>query len=154
MAMNINNLSSEITSGLSQTTPTTETDGFARGVIEEIIANGVATTGSPTGTISGITGAGMSTLIEGYAGYPSVSTELSNFCTEIANHINNNAIVTYPSSPYSNNGTISNLNGTTLANAVKTAVGYPSVSSELQGMCDAVVNHVMNNAVCNGGSIT
>ena len=58
MAMNISNLSDELSTGISQITTTGQTDGFAQGIIEEIIANGIATTGASPGTISGITGAG------------------------------------------------------------------------------------------------
>jgi hypothetical protein len=49
------------------------------------------------GKISGLSGSMLATLIQGAAGYPSVSAQLTNFCTAIVNYIMTNASVTYAS---------------------------------------------------------
>lgn len=154
MAMNVSNLSSEIASGLGQGSTTSETDGFAQGIIDELTTNGVASTGSPSGTISGLTVSSMANLIKTVVGYPSVSSELTGFCQGIIDNLQNDGSVSYPSSPHTNGGTIINIDGTTTAGYIKDEAGYPSVSSELQGFADAVADHIKDNASCDGGSIS
>lgn len=45
------------------------------------------------GTISGLSGPAMASLVQSYVGYPSVSPQLLAKCTAIANHIMTNASV-------------------------------------------------------------
>jgi len=163
MAMSIPVLAAAIVTGIGQSgPPTTPVTGFATGIINEIEQNGMATFGSvPTpNPVSGVTGPGMASKIQAAAGYPNVSTPLSNFCSAVATYINSNAIVTYtgpipPANPaWFLGGTISGLSGSALASAVQSSMGFPSVSSQLLGMCTAITDHITNFASVTSGVIS
>lgn len=164
MAVSISSLASEIASALGHPGDVTqEVLGWATGVLNELTQSGIATFGggTPTGhTISGMTGASMASRVASAAGYPSISTELLNFCTAIASYVQGNTIVTYtgpppPANPnYFQNGTISGLVGSGLANAVQASVGYPFVSSPLLAKCSAITSHIMTNAQVQLGVIS
>lgn len=153
MSMDSTQLSSEIAAGLSQA-DTTETLAFAKAVVEELQASAVASTGSPSGTISSIDANSMSALIVTYASYPYNTTEVQGFCDALKSHIESDAVVTYPADPWSAGGIISNLSGATMADLWKTNASYPSVTAQILGFCDAVVDHIMTNASCDGGALT
>jgi hypothetical protein len=161
----------------------TELVGWASGVIGEITSNakvnnapgtitGTCPSGGPLssgagtgGLISSMSGSDMASLVKSGAGYPSVSSELSTFCSQIVSHIQSLGMVTFASgsitgsctnTPLSpgplaagagSNGVITGLNGTTLATAIHSSVGYPgSVSTPLINFCTAIVNYIMANA--------
>jgi hypothetical protein len=167
--------------------------GWATGIIGELTGHGLVNnaTGTITGTcapgsplssgagagglISGLSGSRMATSVEGSAGYPSVSSELSAFCAQIVLHIQTAGIVTFTSggitgtctdTPLSpgplvggagSGGKISGLSGSVLASAIHGAAGYPgSVSTPLTNFCTAIVNYIMANASVSyaSGSVT
>ena len=107
-----------------------------------------------------MTGASMASKVQGYAGYPTVSTELLDFCSAIVDHIQGDGIVTYtgPPMPPGNDwflgGTISGLSGATLAALIQSYVGYPLVSTELLGMSTAITDHIEANAEVVSGVIS
>ena len=153
MSMSKPILAQAIATGVSQAAATSQVDGFASGIIDEITINGIASTGSAAGSITGLVAATMANRIEIASGYPSVSAELLGICTGIVKHLHDDAILIYPAFPYINSGEITNLDGSVLAGYVKTESGYPNVSAELLGMCTGIVTHLMDNAECNGGTI-
>lgn len=159
--------------------------GWATGVIDEIqnvavvtnvsgitgtcLASGPAPLSSGIGTggvISAMTGSSMATKVKNAAGYPFVSTQLTDFCTGIVNHIQslgtmefasggitgtctNTLVVAGPlTSGAGINGTISGLNGPVLALDIHNAVGYPgSVSTKLVEFCTAFTDYIMSDGV-------
>lgn len=160
-----------------------ELTGWATGVIGEITGfgkvnnaagtiTGTCAPGSPLssgagagGLISALSGSRMATAVEGDAGYPSVSSELTAFCAQIVLHIQTAGIVSFTSggitgtctdTPLSpgplvggagSGGKISGLSGSVLAAAIHGAVGYPgSVSAQLTNFCTAIVNYIQSNA--------
>ena len=117
------------------------------------------------GLIAGLSGPTLASLIHASAGFPgSVSTQLTNFSTAVVSHIMTLGRVSFssgtivgtcsntPATPgvltgTGSNGLIGSLNGSTLASAVHSAVGYPgSTSTELTNFCTSLVNYVMTNA--------
>jgi len=161
MAVNPTLLATEITTGLGQLLPTVQVTGFATGVLNELTQKGVASTGLPTGnTISGMSGSDMADKVATDAGYGSTSAVLVKFCTGIVNHIQEAGIVSYtgpvpPAAPiYYLGGTISGLSGPAMAALVQSNVGYPSVSVELLGMCNAICTHIVTNAQVTSGVIS
>lgn len=164
MAMNGPGLGDEIASALSQS-PTTQMTGFGKGIVEAV-QQGTATFGNIPGPhpISGVSFSTMASLIQGYAGYPSVSPELSNFCDGIATHVMTGTVtysgpppsppVIMPPAAWFLGGVISGLSGSAMASLVASKVGYPSVSSELTAMCNAIANHIMTNAQVVSGVIS
>jgi hypothetical protein len=120
----------------------------------------------------------MAGLVQSAAGYPSISSELETFCTEIASHIMGQGLVTFDpgnitgqctsTGPPANSpgplvngagsmGYISGLDGSALADAVHSAVGYPgSTSAELVSFCTAITDYVMDNSEVTylSGSVT
>lgn len=165
MALDPTALASDIASAMGYPTVSPQLIGWASGVLEEV-KNGMATSrNTPSGhTISGISGSAMATLIADYGGYGSVSTQLTNYCGAIASNIMSNAIVTYtapvlnppaiqPPDAWYLNGTLSGLDGSSLASDVAAAVGYPSVSAKLLAKCTAITTHIMGNAEITDGVI-
>ena len=131
---------------------------------------GPLTAGAATsGVIAGLSGPAMASLVQAAAGYPSVSAELTAFCTEIANHVMsagtvdfstgtvNGACTNTPITPGTFTGTgvggtISGMSGSTLADNVHAAAGYPgSTSPELVDFCTAIVTYIEANATVAGG---
>lgn len=82
----------------------TQLNKFCKGIVDHIQGSGVVSYTGPTppavpiyflgGTISGLNGTGMASNVVSEVGYPFTSTELLAMCGAIANHINNNAVVT------------------------------------------------------------
>lgn len=161
MAVNPSLLATQIVAGIGQSSVTTQVTGFATGILDELTQNGIAVFGvSPTGnTITGLSGSSMASRVAAGAGYGSVSPELMNFCTGIVTHILT-ATVTYtgptpPSEPaWFLGGTIVGLSGPAMAALVQASVGYPNVSSQLQGMCSAICDHITANAEVTSGVIS
>ena len=144
----------------------------AAALVNHALITGTTAPGAPLangagvgGIISGMSGATMASLVESGAGYPFTSSQLTTFCTEIVNHIQTLGTVTFASGqitgqctstpvspgPLANGagtlGTIVGLNGSTLANAIHSAVGYPGgTSTPLIQFCTAVTDYIMNNA--------
>jgi len=127
------------------------------------------------GTIFGMVAATMASAIETAAGYPSVSTELTKFCTEIISHIQGSGVVEFGSGDITGNctntalspgdleggaganGFIKSLDGPTLALAIHNSVGYPGgVSTPLTQFCTAIVDYIGANAVASysSGNVT
>lgn len=167
MSVNSSQLAGEIATGINQIFVTTQVEAFAAGVLDELTQNGSATFGNIAGPhpISGLSGSSMAGRIAPPAGYPGVSAELQNFCQAIADHINNNGVVTYegpePNPPvlpasqaWFQGGTVSGLNGPGLASEVVAAVGYPGTSPELIGFCSAITGHIEANAEVTSGVIS
>jgi len=166
MALNYTQLAQDIVTGINQSGTTQEVEGFAQGIVEEV-QNGSATYGTIPGPhpISGLSGSSMAALVANYSGFPSETPELINFCTAIADNIMATGIVTYtspipnpptipPELAWNTGGTISGLIGSVMAAAVKAAVGYPNVSTELLGMCTAICDHINDNAEVISGVIS
>lgn len=167
MALNANGLAEEMRSAMGFPSPVSnELIGWSAGVVEEVL-KGVATFGNIPGPhpIAGITGPGMAALIADYAGYGSVSADLLNFCTGVANHIVSSGVVTYtapppappaipPAAAWFLGGTISGLSGPAMAAQVAAATGFPGVSAELLNQCTAIANHIMANAQVVSGVIS
>lgn len=165
--------------------------GWASAVVAEIelgkvnnIAGTVTGTAAPGplsggaasgGIISGLSGSRLATAVAAAAGYPSVSSQLTAFCTQIVLHIETLGLVSFASgkitgtctnTPLSpgplvggagSGGQISGLSGSILAVAIHGAAGYPgSVSGKLTQFCTAIVNYVMANAQVSyaSGSVT
>jgi len=164
----------------------TQLVGWATGVIDEIqaaaIINNAAGTitgvcppsGGPliagegtSGIISGMDGSNMATRVKNEAGYPSVSSQLTTFCTEIVDHIHNSGSVDFASGNITGvctntlltpgvltagagtDGVISGLDGTALATSIHNAIGYPGgVSPKLIEFCTAFTDYVMSEGVC------
>lgn len=155
MSLNVTALADAITIGLGQSLPhSPEVLGFAQGIIDELKA-GTAGFGGPNPSpysISGVTGSSMAGRVKNAAPYPSVSSELSAFCGSIATQIQA-GIVTYsgpPGGPYALGGTISGVSGS----AIASGAGFPSVTSQLSGMCNAIANHTVSNAQVVSGVIS
>lgn len=151
--MDYTQLSSEIATELGQV-ETDETLAFAQAIVEELKTSAIASTGSPAGTISNIDSASMAALIVTYASYPYSTSEVEGLCDALKSHIESDAVVTYPADPWSDGGTISNLSDAAMAALWKTNASYPSVTAQILGMCTAILTHIMNNASCDGGSLT
>lgn len=160
MALNPSALSAAIASGLGQSGTTSQTDAFANGIITALMA-GVAIFGvSASGNaISGVSDSTMASLIESAAPYPGSSSQLSGFCTGIASHIMTGT-VTYTGPPppavppWILGGTIVGLSGSAMASLVQSSAGFPSVTSQLLGMCSAIANHITANAEVVSGVIS
>jgi hypothetical protein len=154
-------LGTEIATALGQSSATSQVIGFATGILNELTQSGMAAFGSPSGnTISGMTGADMASKVAAAAGFGSVSGTLSGFCSGIVSHIQSAGMVSYtgptpPATPvYFLGGTISGLSGSAMAAQVQASAGYPSVSSQLLGMCTVIANHIMTNAQVTSGIIS
>lgn len=150
-------LAAAMATGIGQSAPTSQLSGFAKGILEELTQHGMASSGPPSGnTISGMSGSSMATKVAGYAGYPNVSAELMGFCSAIVSHIESAGLVSYtgPGPVFFLGGTISGLSGSAMASGVMSSVGYPSVTSQLSGMCGAIASHIMSNAEVNSGTIS
>lgn len=127
------------------------------------------------GTIAGMSGSTLASLVASLAGYPFVSSKLMAFCNEIVSHIQSFGVVAFASgnitgtctntndtpgtlvSGAGTGGTISGLSGSTLANAIHAAAGYPgSTSTKLMQFCTAIVNYIMANgeAAYASGNVT
>jgi len=96
-------LASKIESNVPFPSITAELIGYCTGICNHIIASSIVTYSGPPappgndwfegGTISGTNGAGMATMIKNEVGFPSVTQDLINHCTGIANNINSDAEV-------------------------------------------------------------
>lgn len=165
MALDEVALADEIASAMGYPSTSAQLVGWAKGVVEEV-KHGVATFGNIPGPhpISGVLGPSMASLISNYAGYGSVSPELTSFCAGIATHIISSGVVTYtspvpappallPADAWFLGGTISGLSGAGMAALVQSMVGYPSISSKLLAECNAIASHIMANAEVVSGTI-
>lgn len=153
MALDADALAMEITLGLGQTTPSDEVKGFAQGIIDELKAATASFGGTPgPHVISGMTGASMAGKIKDAAGYPSVTPQLMGFAQGICDHVQMLGIVTYVGPPppavpdWFLGGTVTGLSGAVMAVTVQGAAGFPSVTSQLTGMCSAIADHIVANA--------
>lgn len=169
MAVNPNQLADEVRSAMGYPAPTSDQlVGWATGVLDELTQNGTATSRNIPGphTISGMTGASMAAKIVAASNgtYGFISTELEAYCGAIASHIQSSGQVFYtapiptnpppPSESYFLNGTITGLDGPTLASLVASAVGYPFVSALLLAKCTAITSHIMSDAEVTDGTIS
>lgn len=117
------------------------------------------------GLISMLQATRLASAVVSSAGYPFTSTQVSQVCVEIVSHIQTLGTVSFATgniqgvctnSPITPgtlsggtgvNGTISGLDGTILANAIHTSVGYPGMTSiKLIQFCTAIVSYIMANA--------
>ena len=167
MALDASALSEEMRVAMGFPSPvSTQLLGWSMGVVEEVL-NGFATFGNVPSPhpISGVTGAGMASLIANYAGYGFVTPQLLNFCTAVADHITGSGIVTYigpppappglqPPDAWFLGGTISGLSGASMAADVAAAVGFPGGSPQLLSQCTVIANHIMANAQVVSGVIS
>lgn len=161
MAVNASLLATQIATGMGQSSATSQVMGLATGILAELTGNGTAAVGSPAGnTISGMTGSDMASKVSTAAGFGSVSSVLSGMCSGIVSHIQSSGSVSYtsPTPPafpvYFLGGTISGLSGSAMAAQVKSSAGFPSVTSQLLGLCTAIANHIMANAEVTAGIIS
>jgi len=166
MALNANDLATEIRNAMGFPAPNSpQLVGWAQGVINEITTNGSATFGTTPGphTISGMTGASMASFVVASSGgnYPVATSELTAFCQGIINHIQGDGQVFYtgpntgiPATSWFQGGTITNLDGSAMANEIVTQVGYPNASPELIAECTAIVDHIEGNAEVESGVIS
>lgn len=160
MALNPTALSSAIATGLGQSGPTSQTTAFANGIITALKA-GIAVFGASASgnAISGVSASTMASLIQSAAPYPGSSSQLTGFCGAIATHIMTGT-VTYTgppppaTPPWILGGTIVGLSGSSLASLAQSMAGFPSVSSQLTGMCTAITTHIMANATVVSGVIS
>ena len=129
-------------------------------------AGGALSNGAGTnGLITGMLGSRMATGVRTEVGYPFVSSRLTIFCDEIVSHILGSGKIGFASGQITGTctntllspgpltsgagtlGTMSGLNGTTLANNIHTAVGYPGgVSTRLIQFCTAFTDYIMSNS--------
>lgn len=165
MAVNPTQLADEIRSAMLFPAPVTlQLTGWATGVLQELTQSGIATSRVIPGPhpISGMSGASMAALVAAAAGYPFVSIPLLNYCNAIVQHIQTAGQVFYtapvgspnPADNFFLNGTITGLDGSTLAALVAAQVGYPFVSTRLLAKCTAIVNHIQTNAIVTDGVIS
>lgn len=161
MAVSPSVLAAAMSTGIGQSTVTPQLLGLATGILNELTISGHAAVGHPSGNlISGMSGSSMASRVATDAGYGSVSTQLLHFCTGITTHILTSGTVSYtgpvPPAPivYFLGGTIHGLSGSAMAALVAADVGYPFVSSQLLGLCDAVATHIMANATVTSGVIS
>ena len=164
MAVSGSGLADEIRIAMGFPTPvSTQLTGWATGTLDELTISGTAGFGGVAGphSITGMTGSSMATRVETEAGYPSVSTELTNFCTALVDYIQSNAVVTYtgPTPPpppgFTDGGTISGMVGDDMADDIHDSVGFPgSTSTPLKELCGAIVDHIQANAQVASGVIS
>jgi len=167
MGMNPQQLGSEIQQAMGYPSPPSrQLIGFAQGIIEELWQNGKFTSrNKPSGhTISGISPNSMASKIASACGYPGVSSMLVSFSSGVCSHISSNAITTYdsptpttdlpPSQCWYNNGKISGLIGPDMASKIAKAMGQSFVSDKLLAECNAIVKHIMSNAIVKDGKIS
>jgi len=101
-------MASLITNYAGYGTTSPELTSFCNGIATHIVTSGVVTYTSPVpappaimppaawflgGTISGLSGGAMASMVQTMVGFPSVSSKLLAECTAIADHIMNNAEV-------------------------------------------------------------
>lgn len=124
------------------------------------------------GTISGLSGAVLASLVATDAGYGYITGRLQTFCNDIVSHIqtfgrvqfatgnivgNCSNTVTTPGTltGTGHNGFIKSLNGPTLANTIHIDVGYPGTTSvRLTEFCTAFTAYIMANAVVTHTNVT
>lgn len=156
MATSATQLADEIRSAMGFPTPVSaQLTGWAKGTLEELTQNGIATFGLVAGPhpISGMSAASMASKVAGYAEYPGVSAELLGFCKGIVDHIQGSGFVTYTGTPtgsgpteWALGGKIFGLSGSGMASQVASDVPYPNVSGPLLQFCTAVASHISTNA--------
>ncbi len=140
-------------------------DGWCKAIIDEITTYGSATYGTTASghPISGLSASRMATAVDtNVTFYTTVTTFVTGFCTAIVNHIHSDADVTYttptgspdPADDYWYGGTISGMNGLTLAGLVKTQMGYAATTDLLDAFCTAVVDYIEANAEVEEGVIS
>lgn len=193
MAMTGSGMADAIRSAMGFPTPvSSQLTGWGDGVVQHIQAaglvsnitgtiTGVTAPGSPLsagagagGLIAGLSGSAMATLVCSNSGgsYPSPTSQLSAFCTQITLHIMTSGIVTFASGDITGtctntplspgplaggmgaNGKISGLSGSTLAALVAPAIGQSSVSAPLTSFCTAVCAYIMANATVSYSLVT
>lgn len=184
MAMVSADLADSMRSTMGFPTPVSaQLTGWATAVVNEIQQNGKVNNASGTvtgtcppggslssgaasgGVISGLDSSRLASAVASAAGYGSVSSVLSTYCSQIVTHVET-GIVTFASglitgtcsnTPLSpgpfigsgSGGLISGLSGSTLASLIHSAVGYPgSVSGPLISFCTALCNYIMAQANC------
>jgi hypothetical protein len=166
MGMQYQQLGSEIQQAMGfPAPPSRQLIGFAQGIIEELQQNGKFTSRKkPSGhIISGITPSSMASKIASACGYNGVSSMLVNFSSGVCEHIISKAITTYsaptpaeelpPPQCWYKNGIISGLIGSEMASKIANAMGQSFVSDKLLAECNAIVKHIMSNAIVTDGNI-
>lgn len=147
-------LADAITLGLGKSLPSPpEVLGFAKGILDELRAATAGFGGPSPGpySISGMSGSSMATRVKNAAGFPSVSSELSNFCQAISDAVALGLVIyTGPGPVFFLGGTISGISGSSMASAA----GFPSVTSEVSGMCGAIATYINGNASVTSGVIS
>jgi len=155
------------------------TSGKVTGTVPPVggpLLNGAAADGE----ILGIDGSSMASLIQAGAPlvYPTITSELENFCGVVADHIKDNALVEFASGDITGictntiitpgtlaggegaNGivTTGSMNGSDMADEAISAVPFtpPPATSELIDFCTAIIDYIEANALITyaSGSIT
>jgi hypothetical protein len=153
-------MATEMAAQLGKGPVTNELRQLAASIVEEIQENCIATSGSPTGTISSVLGTASlmgTSMANRHAkklGLKETPEQLIKFCTGISDHVLTLGIVSYPSTPYTAGGTISGLTGPLMAASVQTQMQLPTVSTELTSICTAIAQHIITNAIVNATIIT
>jgi hypothetical protein len=132
------------------------------------LSNGAA----DNGTISGLSGSVLASLVASDAGYGYVTGRLQTFCDDIVAHIQTYGRVQFATGNIvgscsnttgtdgtltgtGHDGFVKNLNGSILASTIHADVGYPgSVSGRLNEFCTAFVTYIMANAVVTHTNVT
>ncbi len=119
------------------------------------------------GIISGMSGATMAGLVVSSGGAPFLTAQISTICGEIVTHIQTLGLVNFASGGITgtctntvlnpgilsggtgSGGLVSGLSGSVLAAAIVSAdpVSFPSVSSQLDGFCSGIVDHITAAAI-------
>ena len=130
--------------------------------MQDIQTSGSATFGCFTGPhpISGVSSSNMARLIAINSGYGNVTATLLRFTEGVSEHINSAGVVTYtgplpppPPPVFTENGTISGLVAATMAALISQKTGFSFVCDRLLRECEAIVDHIQNNALVTSGVI-
>ena len=162
MSLNANDMAEAIRVAMNFPLPlTSQIIGWSGAVLDELKAGVAGFGGSPTHSISGLTGPSLASRIQIGAGYPSISPELSLYASGMTAYILSGALVTYTGPPTSGTnpdwfqgGTISGMVGSAMATTIATSVAFPFVSPELINKCTAIVDYIQSNAEVESGVIS
>jgi len=149
MAMNYIQLADEIALKMGYGYTSDQLIGWSHGIIEEIQINGysvkqIPPTPATNGKVYGLDYNSMANRVINYCGYGHVSDILLKFCIGICNHILDKNNVIYDNPEIS--GKITSLNGVEMTQAVIDAGAFIYATTYLIQFCEAVCDHIMNNA--------
>jgi hypothetical protein len=190
--LNASSLADELRVAIGFPPPTSPIlEGWASAFLNELQSNAIVTNSLVTGScppggslgggasvgglISGLSGSRLASATASASAYPSVTSKLSGYSSQIVLEIMSFGLVSFASgnitgsctnSPVSPgslaggagaNGVISGLSGSRLASAIHNTSGYSgSVSPSLLKFSTAIVDHLQNNGVASyaAGSVT